>query len=113
MSYGSRQRITTSNKRPTSSHEIKEALEFYKTQGLFMDTMPEWKDQNGNVYKFTELTDHHLGNLIPYIERRRTASMRAERANINTVNILKAERLRRKDLNIDDVRHRVANQLTL
>ncbi len=76
-----------------------DSLPFHEQRDLW-----KWKTKDNHTYKLSELTDRHIINIIPYMERRKTErklpdeTLRPEwiRRCTKTIKLMKAEQAYRK-----------------
>ena len=114
--YGSRtQHSATPQYRKILSGEIQEAIAYYKSEGAFVNSIPIWKDSYGNQYTLIQITDRHLNNLIPFLEKRMEEGIHGNRESMDMLHMMLIEEKRRKETtnNIDYAREIMQNQLVL
>ena len=109
--YGSRTVNNTQAKyRQFAIGEIEEALAYYKTEGIMGRTIPIWKDRHGNQYSLIQITDSHLANLIPFLQKQAFPTKRS----FDMLHMMQVEQKRRVHGEaIDTVRERMQTQLEL
>lgn len=99
-----------------ASGEIEEAIAYYKSEGAIVNSIPIWKDQYGNQYTLIQITDRHLGNLIPFLRKRIDGGgIHGNRRTMDMLHMMEIEQRRRQETvnNIDYIREQMQNQLEL